>query len=329
VPLLLVSSFSLVGCGGPASTLDARGPGAQRNDLLFWGMAVIAALVFVVTIGLLLYGLLRRRRLDPEEAVAPITQDRGGMGFVVGGGVVFPVVVLVTLFVLTMVALGAQAAEDHGPTVLTVQVVGHRWWWEIRYPQQGFTTANELHIPVGQQVRIDVTSADVIHSFWVPSLGRKMDAIPGRTNSLAIEANVPGTFRGECAEFCGVQHANMAFLVVAQTPASFQAWLTDQEAQAAPPAGALASRGERVFLTAGCATCHTIRGTPASGTFAPDLTHLASRGTLAAGTIPNTVGNLGGWIEDPQGIKPGNLMPPQHLTGPQLQALLAYLRGLR
>ena len=228
----------------------------------------------------------------------------------------------------TMRWLNAQAAG----AVATVQVIGHQWWWEVNYqdenPSRSFTTANEIHIPVGVPVRVSLTSPDVIHSFWVPSLNGKTDLIPGRENTTTIEADRPGTYRGQCAEFCGVQHAHMALLVVAEPKEAFEAWRARQVQPAAEPAGDAEKRGRDVFLSGPCVMCHRIRGTIAGGSLGPDLTHVAGRQTLAAATIPNTPGYLAAWIEDPQHVKPGNRMPITQIAPPDMHPLLAYLETL-
>ncbi|MEX1022002.1 MAG: cytochrome c oxidase subunit II, partial [Dehalococcoidia bacterium] len=223
---------------------------------------------------------------------------------------------------------------------LRIEVHAHQWWWEVRYPDQGdggvtaFTTANEIHIPTGEEVHIDLTSEDVIHSLWVPQLSGKMDLVPGKTNTMYLEATEDGTYQGMCAEFCGLQHARMRFLVVAHPRADFDAWAAAQAEPAGPPSEADGAdegellRGQQVFLGAACVYCHTIEGTSASGTVGPDLTHLGSRATLAGGTIENTPANLAQWVANPPSIKPGTQMPPTSLSGDALNALLAYLESL-
>jgi cytochrome c oxidase subunit 2 len=212
-------------------------------------------------------------------------------------------------------------------------VTGHQWWWEVQYrdslAQHWVTTANEIHIPVGRPVVVELVSTDVIHSFWPPSLSGKRDLIPGRENSLWLQADSAGDFRGLCAEFCGHQHAKMGFLIVAEAPDSFARWLTLQRDTAATPTDTLALRGREVFLGGSCPMCHSIAGTPSGSRVGPDLTHLAGRRTLAAGTLPNTRANLAGWITDPQAFKPGAKMPATALSAPELRALLAYLETLR
>ena len=245
-------------------------------------------------------------------------------GLILTGGALLPLVVLVALFVLTLRTL-PFTAPARGATGLTIQVEGRQWFWAVRYASRQAVTANEIHIPVGVPVRIEATTADVIHSFWVPRLNRKIDMIPGRTNTVTLKAEKSGVYRGQCAEFCGLQHAKMAFLVFAEPRAQFDSWLANQ----ARPAAVTSGRGLDVFTKTGCGGCHAIRGTSANGNVGPDLTHLASRSTLAAATIPNRRGWLGGWILDPQHVKPGNKMPGLDLTGPDLQQLLDYLDSLK
>jgi cytochrome c oxidase subunit 2 len=239
--------------------------------------------------------------------------------------------ILTAVFIVTLrtqATLHAHAEED-----LTIEVIGRQWWWEIRYrgpsPGDQVITANEIHIPTGQRVRIEMTAADVIHSFWVPNLQGKTDLVPGRTLVTWLQADVPGTSRGQCAEYCGIQHTNMAFLVVAEAPAEFARWLAEQRQPASPPADTLSQRGQSIFASSGCAYCHAVSGTPGAGLLGPDLTHFASRRTFAAGTLANTRENLAAWLADPQRIKPGNLMPRVTLTPAALDAVVHYLESLR
>jgi cytochrome c oxidase subunit 2 len=264
-----------------------------------------------------------RKRARPSER--PQSQP---ILFVILAGAVLPVVVLAIVLVFTLDTLKASAKPGDDSS-LVVEVTGHRWWWEVHYPDSGVTTANEIHIPVNETVKVELRSADVIHSFWVPQLQGKMDLIPGRDNTLWLEASQEGTYRGQCAEFCGLQHANMAFHVVAQSRADFDAWLATETKPAERPTDPMAVEGQQVFFGSACVYCHTVRGTSASGNLGPDLTHLASREYIAAGTLENVPGNLAGWILDPQSAKPGTLMPPTQMDGPSLQALLYYLESLR
>ena len=317
------------GCAGvPAtdvpSTLDARGPAAANIAELWWILFGLGTAVFVAVTGLLLYIIFaRRRRLhDDEIDLRPVN----GRPWILWGGVIVPIVILLAMTFFNLRSLIALASPAAAP--LTVEVIGHRWWWEVRYPDEGIVTANEIRIPVGQQVLVNLTSVDVIHSFWVPQLGGKMDLNPGEINSTWIQADERGVYRGICAEFCGIQHARMLFLVVVESEEEFNAWLARESQPAPEPTDEFVHRGQQVFLGSSCVYCHTVRGTNASGTLGPDLTHLAGRLSLAAGILENNRGNLAGWIVDPQHLKPGNLMPPTSLDGEDLQALLAYLETL-
>ena len=237
------------------------------------------------------------------------------------------------VFLIFDFSVGRTITTNPGNRALQIRVTGHQWWWEVQYrdslPQNGVTTANEIHIPVGRPVVFELRSTDVIHSFWPPNLSPKRDQIPGDENSLWFQADRPGVYRGVCAEFCGHQHAKMGFLVVAEPPGEFTGWLARQRDTAPTPTDSLAQRGREVFLASSCVMCHAISGTPAGSRIGPDLTHLASRRTLAAGTLPNTLGYLTAWIVDPQAIKPGVKMPPNQLSGPDLVALVAYLETLK
>jgi cytochrome c oxidase subunit 2 len=246
--------------------------------------------------------------------------------------VVFPTVVLLGLFVYVMVVL-AEVDRPAPEGALTVEVIGRQFWWEVHYydgsGEHLLETANEIHIPVGAPVRVRLRSADVIHSFWIPRLAGKLDMIPGRTNEFSISADSSGTYRGQCAEYCGLQHAKMSMLLIAQPPEDFERWVAAQAADAPLPADSTSRYGREVFLTTACAACHAIRGTPATGEIGPDLTHVASRRTLAALAIPNTRGHMGGWIVNPQSIKPGANMPAVPLDRGQFEAVLEYMMSLR
>lgn len=308
------------------SAFDTYGPNAERLADIWWLMFWAAVPIYLFTVGLLVYALVRSRRrdtvVDPLEIRYP--------SLLIGGGVVLPIIVIVPLTVIT-VLVGNDLTTGDEEENLTIEVTGHQWWWEVHYPEADATTANEIHIPTNRPIRVELTSADVIHSFWVPQLQGKIDLIPGKTNTQWLEANEPGTFRGLCAEFCGIQHTNMLFLVVAEEPDSFDAWLEQQAQPAEEPTDELAREGEDVFVDSPCSTCHQIRGVndeirPTIA--APDLTHIGSRQEIAAGTLDNTRGNMGGWILDPQNIKPGNLMHGTNLQPEQLHALLSYLESL-
>jgi cytochrome c oxidase subunit 2 len=212
---------------------------------------------------------------------------------------------------------------------MTIDVIGHQWWWEVRYPGTSAVTANEIHIPTGTRVNVVATTADVIHSFWVPELNRKIDMVPGYRNRVLLYAPHAGTYRGQCSQFCGFQHAHMSMYVVAQPPASFKAWLSHMAAPAAKSTSAGAQAGQAVFMKSDCAICHQIRGTPATATIGPDLTHLATRRTLAAATIPNDRRHLAAWINNPQAIKPGDRMPDLGLSRNEVDQVTSYLEALR
>jgi cytochrome c oxidase subunit 2 len=280
---------------------------------------------------LLLWSWKRRgRRGFGSDTEGAKPGERLGWFVVVGMGVVMPIVVIAALFVVSDIfVIKTTEAPAANATRLTVDVTGHEWWWEVRYPGKGVVTANELHIPARTPVRVVVHTADVIHSFWVPQLNRTIDAIPGKTNAIELYADVPGRYRGQCDEFCGLQHAHMAFYVVADPPAVFSRWLAAQARPARAPTGADALAGRREFLDGPCSTCHTIRGTSAQGYVGPDLTHLGDRSTLGALAIANTRANLAEWITDSQSVKPGNQMPDFNLSGRRLRALVAFLEGLR
>lgn len=309
------------------SILYPTGTGAGQIASLWWLLFALGAAVYLVVMGLLAWALLRRRAgEETPRAARPVL-------WIGIGGILIPTLILTIVFAATLRVMTLQAAMEDGEHALEIEVVGHRWWWEVKYhdeiPQRRLTTANEIHIPVGRTVRVKLESRDIIHSFWVPNLDAKVDMIPGRTRTLSLRAEEPGVFRGQCAEYCGLQHANMAMLVVAMPPEEYATWYDRQLLEAPEPTTPLALLGQQVFLDRPCALCHTVRGTSALATVGPDLTHLASRRTLAAGAVPNTRGHLGGWITHPQAIKPGSLMPNIHLSAEELRALLAYLETLR
>jgi cytochrome c oxidase subunit 2 len=306
------------------SVLNSDSDASSKIEGLWWFMLVASLFVLAVVTALLLLAVLRRRGRLGDRA----SRSLGRPALIAVGGVAVPFAILVVLFALTLDTAGSTSPTNLTPR-MTIDVTGRQFFWEVQYPDAGAVTANEIHIPVGVPVAIKLRTKDVLHSFWVPGLNRKMDAIPGRTNELDLKANRPTVLRGQCAEFCGQQHANMAFLLVAEEPARFEAWLKGQAAGAATPATASAREGEQVFMRSGCAACHTLRGTQATGNVGPDLTHLGSRSTIAAVTLNNNRGNLGGWVLDPQHVKPGVKMPGTNISGPDLQKLLDFLESLK
>jgi cytochrome c oxidase subunit 2 len=324
---ILVVTLGAAGCGGAQSALDPAGPQARTIASLTWGFFAVCGVVYLITIGLLAWALWRRRDAGDDT---PETAAR--LGRLVAGAVLVSIATLVVL-VVTSVSAGRGLTSPSGPGAVTVDVIGHQWWWEFRYHDEQANEAvnapNELHIPVGVPVVIRAMSRDVIHSFWAPRLNGKRDLFPGFVTHTWMQADEPGTYRGQCAEFCGHQHAKMAFLVVAEPMDRFQRWLQQQRRGATQPSGESQQRGHDVFMRGSCVLCHTIRGTPAGSRVGPDLTHLASRQMLAAGTLPMTRDHLRGWVSDPQAVKPGVRMPPNPLSDNDLQALLAYLETLR
>ena len=305
------------------NALDPKGPGAERIAGVWWLMFGLATAVYVVVAGLIIAAATRGRRVPEGEERPPRIKDSGFIWF---GGVVAPAVILGALAVVTVSATNDLRRVE--PGALRIEVTGYRWWWDVRYPDDGVVTANEIHIPVGQAVEIGLESADVIHSFWVPELAGKVDQIPGQRNVIRLRADEPGTYRGFCAEFCGLQHAKMQFLVIADPPDEFARWITRRQRPVGGPTGEQAALGQVVFNRSTCGACHAVRGTDARGTSGPDLSDFGSRTTIGAVSIENDAENLAEWIRDPHESKPGNLMPPTYLPPEELDALVAYLEGL-
>ncbi len=310
---------------GKQSAMDTASGQAAGIATLWWWMLYAFTLVFVITIALLFLGVLRAKKHPGQLS------RKASSYLVVIAGVVIPLATVITL-VGGSLTLGRSISEMPPSDAIPIKVIGHMWWWEVHYLDDNnesiAVTANEIVVPVGKPVKILLASNDVIHSFWVPQLHGKTDMIPGRVNMTWFTADKLGVFRGQCAEFCGTQHSLMAFTVESVSPPDFDKWLEVQSQQAAVPATKAQQAGLSVFMTSGCAGCHTIRGTAAIGEIGPDLTHFGSRSTLAAVTKPNTIGHLAGWIADPQRIKPGNRMPRTQLAAQDLLNLVAYLQNL-
>ena len=308
----------LSACGDGA--LHPAGREASRVATVWWIMFGIAAVVFVVVLVVLVVAL----RSDPQRS-----EGRwAGTRLVVVGGIVVPAVVLMFLLGLTTWS-GDDLRREGIDGAVPIEVTGHQYWWDVRYPAHEVRTANEIHVPVGREVVLELRSEDVIHSVWIPRLAGKIDLVPGRVNRMTMRADEPGRYQGRCAEFCGLQHARMRLEVVAHEPEDFEDWAsTAAEPKATPPADAPEFEGWQAFMSAACVYCHAIKGTPAASEFGPDLTNLAGRNTLAAGLLPNERGALAGWILDPQRAKPGNHMPATWLEPEQLDALLDYLETL-
>lgn len=316
----------------PLSYMTSYGTRAYPVVALLWGILIISIVVVVAVSVLLLLGLFRRRSgpVSNDPKALPLSRPEGGLPWIYIGSAISTVALLGTAF-WTFAVLARVASPDHAAN-FHIEVIGHQWWWEVRYhgasASRTFTTANEIHIPTGQPVRVIVSGADVIHSFWIPALTGKTDTIPGQYNETWLEADKPGVYRGQCTEYCGQQHAHMGLVVLAESPQNFQDWW-DQQLQDAPaPASPQIAQGKLDFVMY-CGACHTVRGTGAGGVVGPDLTHIMTRQGLAAETLPNTIGYLSGWISDPQRIKPGNLMPTLALSAAQLTAIRSFMQTLQ
>jgi cytochrome c oxidase subunit 2 len=307
---------------GIQSALNPQSAHAEAVATFGWMMIAGAAVVALIVFALAAYALW-----GPRERRAVLASNR----FVIYGGIAFPGVVLLALFLYSL-SLARHVIGDPESPDLRIEIVAHQWWWRVHYLDSDgrveFETANEVRIPAGRRVELVLKTADVIHSFWVPNLAGKLDMIPGHVNRLRVTTDREGTFRGQCAEYCGGPHALMAFYVIAESEQAFERWLQAQRAPAPQPADEANAAGLRLFL-AHCSVCHAVRGTPAKGTLGPDLTHLATRTHLAAGMLPNNRANLAAWVSGSQRIKPGNLMPSMNVfSGEELRALSAYLGSL-
>ena len=328
--LVTASSLMLAGCSGWQSALDVHGESAITLKQLIVLIVMVCSIVWAMVMIALILALARRReRREAPVQVDPATERR--MTITVSAAVAATVAIITAFTVLsffTTRALSVAGADD-----LTIKVRGLQWWWGVEYfgdtPEQRFETANEIHIPVGRKVRLQLEGLDVIHSFWVPSLAGKQDLVPGRPNELTLRAERPGVYRGQCAEFCGLQHAHMAFFVIAEEQGAFDEWLRVQRQGAAAVSDAEASAGQQAFMSRQCAACHTVRGTSADGKTGPDLTHVGGRTSIAAGLLPTTRGSLAAWIADPQTLKPGNNMPLVPMSPEELRAISAWLASLK
>ncbi|HEY8311304.1 MAG TPA: cytochrome c oxidase subunit II [Gemmatimonadaceae bacterium] len=310
--------------GGIPSIFAPRGIAARHLATLGWVTIIIALIVLALVLIALLVPLARTRSAPADAGVAFNAREHM---FVLVVGAAIPALILLGVYLFSMKDIGIWNAGSN--TTADVEVIGHQWWWEVRYPKLGIQTANEIYIPAGTRVTFALMSSDVIHSFWVPQLHGKLDMIPGRVNRFWLEADSAGQYRGECAEYCGTEHARMDFTVVAVPRAEFSRWASAQAQPAKAPGDPAALEGRRAFQSAGCAFCHTVNGNGAGGRVGPDLTHFASRLTIGAGMLPNTRGFLAGWVVGAQHLKPGIQMPDVTLSGEELQAVLAYLEGLR
>jgi cytochrome c oxidase subunit II len=315
----------------PLSYLTGHGTKATPVLALTWGLLIISSIVVAIVTALVVFGVWRRGvGFTGGIARVPVTAGPRSGVFVLTAVSISAVVLLGSLIWSVIVLAAINGPEK--PAALTIDVSGQQWWWKATYqnqdPARQLTVANEIHIPVGEPVRVRLMSQDVIHSFWVPALAGKVELIPGHTNVTWLEANRPGVYVGQCTEFCGDQHAHMGFLVVAEAPADFRKWVDAQLQPAVAPDDKSLQQGEKEFVFH-CGMCHTVRGTRAGGVVAPDLTHLMSRKMLAANTLANTPANLAGWIADPQSLKPGTKMPILYLSGQQLTDIQSYVKTLK
>lgn len=317
--LLLI--LPLAGCEGRQSVLNPIGTEADRIASMSWLLFIGGTAIFVLTMILVLLAL---------GGGPKVRQWLASRRTILAGGVAFPLVVLTGLLVYTLGVTGSVTARG-AEGGLRIEVTGKQFWWEVRYPAQRIITANEIHVPAGRPVELVLDSTDVIHSLWIPALHGKRDMIPGRVTRLQFTATEPGIIRGQCAEFCGAQHARMAFYVVVHPQDGFDAWIDSQRQAVTEPSDPFLAQGWRAFGMAGCGACHAIRGTPWTGRAGPDLTLIGSRLSLGAGTLDNHPATMAGWIAGPQALKPGNLMPPFNavLEGHELRALAAWLESLK
>jgi cytochrome c oxidase subunit II len=311
----------VTGCQGDRiqSALHPASPAAEAITLLWWVLLAVCGIYTVATFVLFFWAIFRPK----QEGPAPYDGNR----FIVIGGVALPFVILLGLLIYSVQSTAALRMPD---TEWTIRVTGHRFWWQVEYPDLGIVTANQIHIPVGAPVRLELNSGDVIHSFWVPQLHGKMDMFPDLETLFWIQADRPGIYRGQCAEFCGVQHALMAFEVIALPPEEFAEWVAAKQSPRPDPEADVFQRGHQAFMRHGCAGCHAIRDTEAVARAGPDLTHMGSRRTLGAATRPHTPENMRQWLLNPEKIKPGVLMPPtENISDDDLEALVDYMLSLK
>lgn len=333
IPLL--AAMILTACGGSQSALDAAGVQAGRLENLWWLFFWVCAAVYVIVMAVLLAALFRRKAGSSETPpeITPDEQREKRIGNIIKGAVAVTVLILFTFMIVSFRTGRAINSLASAPQPLQIKVTGHQWWWEIEYqdtvPSNNVTTANELHLPTGRPIKLILQSNDVIHSFWLPNLHGKKDLVPNYPTTFYFQADKPGSYWGQCAEYCGYQHAKMRFTVTAESPEDFDKWLKAQQQPAAQPVTELQKRGQNIFLTSSCTQCHTIQGTIAAARVGPNLTHIAARSYIAAGSLENKRENLERWVTDPQHFKPGIRMPMNNYTPEDLQALVEYLESLK
>jgi len=312
----------IAGCGKQTPTMFSSASSSAKDisTLTYTLFGILAVILIVVWVWLFL--AIKRFRKRPESEASQIRGSRTGEIV----WTVIPLIIVGVLFYLTLHTTNQILGQRSSAAVT---VTGHQWWWEFSYPQGGFKTADELHLPVDVGTSASILSADVMHGFWIPQLGGKVDAIPGHVTKTTVTPTATGTYIGECSEFCGMEHHDMRFLVVVQSAQDYAAWYANQQTPAAPPSGALAQAGAKLIASLQCSSCHMIRGTSVQGTICPDLTHFGSRLSIAGDTLTNTAQNLRVWLKDPQAVKPGTIMPTMQLSAGQLDELVAYLEGLK
>jgi cytochrome c oxidase subunit 2 len=334
VALTVFAGMALSACTdhAPQDALKPKGPIARTEDHLFKPVFWIAVAVFILVEGLIVYSVIRFRRRGDDDAPVQVH----GNSTLELGWTIAPAVLLLVIGFFTIKTVFEVNRIPKGPNVVHVTVIGHRWWWEYRYPDLRITTANELHIPIGRPVALTLESDDVIHSFWPPALAGKVDVVPGRKNHMTIQADLPDTYFGQCAEYCGTSHANMRLRVVAMTGNNFDTWVSQQQAgpalisssTAASNSATPAEAGAALFLSKGCSGCHTVNGVSV-GSVGPNLTHLQSRTTFAGATFDLNDRNLREWLRDPPAMKPGSVMPNLNLSEEEITQLIAYLDTLK
>ena len=333
--LLASASFLFASCGGPQSVVDAAGIQAERLENLWWLFFWVCAAVYVIVMAVLLIAFFRKRRAGsdaaPEVGSADPSENRAA--YTVKGAVAITVVVLFILMFVSFRTGSAINTLSQSPDQLSIKITGNQWWWNVEYkdaiPSNDITTANELHLPVGRPVKVELQSNDVIHSIWLPNMHGKRDLIPNYPTVFYFRPDKIGTYWGQCAEFCGYQHAKMRFIVVVETPEEFDSWMKAQQQASVTPTDPTQQHGQQIFLTSSCTQCHTIQGTNAAGRVGPNLTHVASRQYIAAGSLQNTRDHLRSWITDPQAIKPGIKMPANTYSEEDLDALVSYIESLK
>ncbi len=330
----LVAAASL-SCGGRQSVVDSAGVQAERLEFLWWVFLWVCGAVYLIVMAVLIAAFIRARRADASTAPETVPDAAGETraGNIVKAAVAVTLVTIFALMIMSFRTGRSVAALSQAPEPLSIKVTGNQWWWNIEYqypvPSSNIQTANELHLPAGRVVKLELQSNDVIHSFWVPNVHGKKDLIPNYPTTFYFRADKPGTYWGQCAEFCGYQHAKMRFVVVVESPEEFEAWANAQRQTPPPPADPMQQRGRDIFLTSVCTQCHTIQGTNANGRVGPNLTHIASRPYIAAGSLANTHENLRTWVTNAPGIKPGTRMPQNTYSDEEVNALLSYLESLK